>query len=180
MQKTSNWLSVNEDLLFQRQYLGQLNYNIDLLSNHIINIVELILIAKLGGITKFILNPQEQREVYDSKSIDIISDEHIYESISLQAYYNSFNTIFNFIMPVLSQESYTLFHIIPLPINKTKEIITKPYALFNDDYVQYFTEHFPQDMRRYYCQGADKQIVHRPTLTEYSCTYWKMLGTRKQ
>lgn len=121
------------------QYMNQININIDVLDNHLNGISEAIILAKFNIISKMILNPQELTELYrlfEEQNINITSDEHIYELLSLQAYSNNSNIIFNIRIPVLSKESYFLFHLIPLPINKTRTILTKPYAILGHEHIQ--------------------------------------------
>lgn len=150
-----NRIKFNEDTVSYTQQLNQINYNIDLLTNHISNIAEAILLARLNIISKLILNPNELEEIYDTfrkQSIDIKSDEHIYELLDQQAYYNGSKIIFNIQIPNLSHENFSLYHVIPLPINQTKEIETKPYLIHNSESVQYFDKVCPKIEGVYYCK----------------------------
>lgn len=138
-----NKIKLNRDITRHMQYLNQINYNIDLLTNHLSDIAEAIILARLKIISKQILNEEEIVEIYNSLKIQIIdikSDEQIYEMLELQAYYMKTDIIFNIKIPILSQESYYMAHIIPLPINNTKTLHTKPFIIHNQRKIQYFDE----------------------------------------
>lgn len=142
------------------QYLNQINFNIDLLNNHLTNIAEAIVLAKLNIISKQILNPEELTEIYKSfekQSVDIKSNEHIYELLELQAYYNNSNIIFNIRIPSISQNTYSFFHIIPLPIENGKMITTKPYVMLNKNEIQYFDKACLKIEGMFYCKEPVSQ-----------------------
>lgn len=136
------------------QYLNQINYNIDLLNEHITGIAEAIVLAKLNIIPKMILNPHELAEInhtFENQNINITTIEHIYELLSLQAYSNGTNIIFNIRIPFTLRESYTLFHVIPLPIQGTKIIRMKPYLILNTEHTQSFDEKCNHIEGTFYC-----------------------------
>lgn len=87
----------------QIQQLNQINYNIDILTQHFNNIAEAIVLSKLNIIPKLILDPSELTQIHRSlnNTIDIISPEHIYELLELNAYYNDTNIIFNIQIPTI-------------------------------------------------------------------------------
>lgn len=153
--ETSNSIKREDTILEEMQYMNQLNLNIDLLSDHISDIIDSIMLAKLGTISKLILHPEETtviRNIFKSQKIDLISDQHIYELLELQAYYNNNNLIFNVKIPNFSNETYTLYHLIPLPINETMRIITKPYINYNNQSIQYFTDPCPRIENTHFCK----------------------------
>lgn len=153
----SNNIRKEEDTIAQIQYANQLIYNIDLLTNHISDIIEAVTFAKLGIISKLILHPDELHEArryLEKQNVNLISDEHLYELLELQAYYNNSNLVFNIRIPNLSQGINTLYHVIPLPINDTKRIITKPYVNCNKHNLQYLTETCPKIENIYYCKKS--------------------------
>lgn len=47
-------------------------------------------------------------------------------------------------MPSISTENFSSYHIIPLPVNKTKWVITKPYVNFNEKNIQYINTPCPK------------------------------------
>lgn len=155
-----NRITSDEITLKYSQYLNQINYNIDLLNSHLTNIAEAIMMARLNIISKQILSPEELSDIYDffqNRSIEIKSDENIYELLGLQAYYNNTNIVFNIQIPVILEDSYSFFHIIPLPINKTQKIVAKPYAILNHKNIQYFDDKCPQIEGIFYCQESKNQ-----------------------
>lgn len=159
----NNRIKSDEIAIRYTQYLNQVNYNIDLLSSHLSNIAEAVVLARLNIISKQILNSDELNEIYTffkNKSIEIKSDEHIYELLGLQAYYNNTNIIFNIQIPQISEETYSFFHIIPLPINNTKMIISKPFAISNPKNIHHFDEKCPKIEGIYYCREARKYQIN--------------------
>lgn len=164
----NNKIRTTVDLLMHIQYLNQINYNIDILHDHLTSLSEAIVLARLNIISKHILSPDELTEIYylfQNQSIKIKSDEHIYELLGLQAYYNDSNIIFNIRIPVMSNEEYSLFHIIPLPINHTKLISTKPYILLNTQNIQYFDEVCPKIENNYYCINS----IYNEKINDSNC-----------
>lgn len=138
-------------------YISKINYNIELLNNHLANIAEAIILAKLNVISKFILSTTELDQIYsymENQSIKTSSKEQIYELLGLQAYYNNSNIIFNVQIPNVSKENYELFHIFPLPLNNTKQIKIKPYLAFNKNHIQFFNEPCPRVENTYYCKNS--------------------------
>lgn len=163
-----NEIQMNKDLLVHSQYLNQINFNIDLLTSHLTNIAEAIVLARLNIVPKQILNHEEINEIYytmNNQSIEMISEEHIYEILGLQAYYNNTNIIFNIQIPIISLESYSHFHIIPIPINGTKIIETKPYIILNPKSIQYLDKRCPKIENIYYCQES----LQQEKIEESSC-----------
>lgn len=167
-QTESNRIYKQESTLEEIQYLNQINYNIDLLSEHITNLAESVVLAKLNIISKLILNKNELEIIYKhivNQSVNLVSDEHIYELLGLQAYYNSSNIIFNIKIPILSVERFNFYHIIPLPINDTKQIIIKPYVIYNENTVHYFDTTCTKLEQTYYCPTSQ----HQETIKESAC-----------
>lgn len=141
--QTNYLVKSTENSIREIQYLNQINYNIDILANHINDISEAIILAKLNIIPKLILHPEEIEQIsrhLENESIKTKSIENVYELLGLQAYYNESNIIFNARIPNLDPNPYKLYHVIPLPINKTKIIVTEPYLLFNEFKIIYISE----------------------------------------
>lgn len=185
----ANRIDKNLKDISDMQYLNRINYNIDILYNHITNIGEAIILAKLNIISKYILNIEELARIREIMEYDFIpnrqdvmeydnssssmadnayegylnSDEHIYELLELQAYYNETNIIFNFKIPILAKEEYNMYHIIPLPINKTKEIIMPTYILHNTYKLQRLSSICPRIEGVYYCNSAKEELMEDST-----------------
>lgn len=159
-EQTRNSIRINRDITNHIQYLNLINYNIDLLTNHLINLAEAIVLARLNIISKQILNHDEIVEIYNNlrgQSVEIASSEEIYTLLGLQAYYNGSNLIFNVRIPILSQQNYSMLHIIPLPINNSKIFNPKPYLIYNTRNIQYFDETCQRVEKTYYCKESAYQ-----------------------
>lgn len=166
LQHSLNDIISNSKLINDIQYLDQINYHIDLLSNHIASISEAMILSRLKIIPKMILNIEELNEIENNlknQSINIDTIEHLYELLELQAYYNNTNIIFNILH--IPHDQYIISHIIPIPINKTKEIIIKPYIIYNNEKIQYFDNLCKKIENLYYCKESSQQ----ETVEKSSC-----------
>lgn len=137
------------------QFLNHINYNIDILSSHLNSISEAIILAKLNLISKQILNQKELAKIHvelNKQNVTIKSSQNVYEFLGLQAYFNDTNIIFNVQIPILSNETYHMFHVIPLPLEQNKFIITKPYLILNPQNIQFFDNKCPKLEGVFYCQ----------------------------
>ena len=141
--QTNYFVKNTETSIREIQYLNQINYNIDILTNHIKDISEAIILAKLNIIPKLILHPEEIEQIskrLENQSVYTKSIENIYEFLGLQAYYNETNFIFNVQIPNLDPNTYKFYHVIPLPINETKIIVTEFHLMFNEFQIIYVSE----------------------------------------
>lgn len=134
-----------ENFIIQEiQYLNQINYNIDILANHLGDISESIVLAKLNIISKFILQPDELEyihQLFNNMSFSIQSEEHIFEVLELQAYYSDKKIIFNLNIPNFSKEIFKFTHLLQIPINSTETIaIEYPFIAHNNGSIHYFTD----------------------------------------
>lgn len=155
--KNANKIKNIEDVLQEQQYVNHIIYNIDILDRHLDEIAETILMAKLNIISKFILSQTELNTIHNiinNQSLNIISQEHMYETLKLQAYYNASNIIFNIQIPILSPENYKIYHIIPLLINNSLEINVSPYLVYNEQKIQYLTELCPNVENTFLCEAT--------------------------
>lgn len=124
-----------EQQLFQSQFYFSIQSQIQYLSDHVNDILNSIQLAKLGIISKHILNKAELSLVREnlSKQLPILNDEHLYELLQLKAYYNESNIIFTIMIPQFSNITLSTIKIRPLPENHQ---IIKPesnYILYNPD-----------------------------------------------
>lgn len=79
----------------------------------------------------------------------------MYEILELQAYYNNSKIIFNVKVPILHTDNYITSHIIPLPVNVTRQIITPQFVVYNNVTINY-------------CQNTCLKIENT---YEYICKY---------
>lgn len=168
LQIENNLINKEEQTINDLQYINLINYNIDLLHNHLSNIADSILLAKLNIISKFILSHEELEKIlenFQKQQISIKSYEELYELLGLQAYYNGTNIIFNVKIPILSKEISRFLHIIPLPINNTKIIITKPYITYNNNEIRFYDKPCHSIERTYYCS----EVKTKENNNESSC-----------
>lgn len=164
----SNRIQKEEDSIQEIQYINQINYNLDILQNHITEISETILLARLNIISKTILSNQEI-EIINSyiknQFINISSNEQLYELLNLKAYYNDTNIIFNIKIPIVENKTYELTQIIPLPINHTTFINVMPYALVNEHNILYTNKICPQIEKIFFCEN----IIEQEDIKESTC-----------
>lgn len=159
-EQMGNKIRLEEHTIEHMQLLNQIDFNINLLNDHISSISEAVVLAKLNIISKHILSRDELRYIhsqFEKQNITLYSDEHIYEMLNLQAYYNGSNIIFNIQIPTFSKDQYTMYHIIPLPTRDNKVILSKPFLILNPKTIQYFDERCPQIEGTYYCQETSRK-----------------------
>lgn len=138
-----NGIRKENTILNEMQYLSRLNYNIDLLTGHMSDISEAVILAKFNIISKLILHPDELdviRDHFHNQRIDVISDEHIHELLEFQTYYKNTRLIFNARIPNFSTETNIFYHLFSLPINTTKQRVTKPYVSAGNGNIHDITE----------------------------------------
>lgn len=158
-EQTQNSINPTINTILQIQQLNQINYNIDTLTQHLNNIAEAIVLAKLNIVSKLILSPLELTEIHHTlnNTINVISTEHIYELLELYAYYNNTNIIFNIQIPVIANETFTFFHLIKTPINKTLEIISKDYVLHNKNELLFVEQKCKEIETIFFCKDLLKE-----------------------
>lgn len=148
------------------QYLHQINYNIELLTSHLKDIGESVILAKLNIISNFILNPNEIdyiHQLFQNMSFPIQNTEHIYEILNLQAYYSDMKIIFNIMIPVISKDIYQFSHLVQIPLNKKETIsINYPFLAHNNRIISYFAEKCRNVERTFIC---GKPMFQEPTNT---------------
>lgn len=140
----SNEIQGLERIIIINQYIDQLNYDIDMLINHLQDISEAITLAKLNIISKHILHPEELNHIYDilkDQNIQIKSYENLYEFLELLAYFESTNIIFIIKIPIFLSETFSLYNLKQIPINHTYLLeLTSPYLLLGRNSYQYRQE----------------------------------------
>lgn len=164
----NNRIQKEEDSIQEIQYINQINYNLDLLQNHIMEISETLILARLNIISKAILSNQEIEIINNyikNQYINISSNEQLYELLRLQAYYNDTNIIFNIKIPIVENKTYELIQMIPLPINFTKFINVLPYALVYRHNILYTNKICPQIENTFFCEN----IIEQEDISESSC-----------
>lgn len=158
-EQTQNSINPTLNTILQIQQLNQINYNIDTLTQHLNNIAEAIVLAKLNIVSKLILSPLELTDIHNTlnNTIDVISTEHIYEILELYAYYNNTNIIFNIQIPVITNQTFTFFHLIKTPINKTLEIISKDYVLYNKNELLFADRKCKEIETIFFCKDLSRE-----------------------
>lgn len=126
-----------EQQLFQTQVYFSMQSQISTLSDHVDSIINSIQLAKLGILSKHILNKSEMKLVRQSlhNQFQLLNDEHIYEILRLKAYFNNANIVFAIQIPQTANITYKTIRLRPLPENN---LIIKPksnYLIYNP--VQY-------------------------------------------
>lgn len=164
--QTRNAINPSVNAIIQMQNLLQISFNIDILTDHLNDIAESVVLARLNTVPKLILTTDELNEIHNilNNATDIISPEHIYELLQLTAYYNDTNIIFDIQIPIISNELFKLLHIIKTPINNTLEIITGEYALINNDNLYLFDNRCKQIEQKFYCNYETQYERNRDCL----------------
>lgn len=128
-------LNEEQNLVRKLQYINRIDYSIDLLLNHLNDIIESLLLAKLNIIPKLILNKEEILKItniFQNQNLYVQSDEQLYSLLKLHTTYHNSNIIFNVKIPIFKKEEYKIAKIIPLPINNTYYVVTPNYILYNN------------------------------------------------
>jgi len=97
-----------------------------MIEEHLNNIAENMLLVKLQIIPKFILTETELNKIekfLSNQNLEILSNEHIYELLTMQTKINETDIIFSIRVPVLEPTEYQLHRVIPVPINKTQKYL---------------------------------------------------------
>ena len=140
------------------QNVNLINFNIDLLNDHLNNINEAFILSKLNIISKHILYPKELKMVYEilkNESIFVTSDEQLYEFLELQAFYSGNDMIFNIKIPIVSNKLYSLFHTIPIQIKKTYMIPAQDFIIMNQDEIYETNIRCRNIENTFYCKSSD-------------------------
>jgi len=119
------------------QILNIINNNIDILQNHIHDIAESILLAKFKIIPNFILPIQELKDIaqiFKLQNFSINSEEHIYRLLNIEIESEKTKIIFHIKIPIFDKYTYTLSHLIKLPINGTNFLTLPKYILYDDKF----------------------------------------------
>ncbi|XP_037731145.1 uncharacterized protein LOC119561739 isoform X4 [Drosophila subpulchrella] len=117
------------------QYIDRINFNIDLLFNHLNNIAESLLFAKLKLVPKYLLNSVELekiKNVLSQQKIEVQLEHELYNVLSLESTTLNKTLIFHIKVPILSKESYNLYRLISLPLNKTMYVNLPNVIIKND------------------------------------------------
>jgi len=125
------------------QYINRISFNIDILTNHVNNIAESLLLSKLNIIPKYILSKLEIeviKNIIEKQNFKIQTDEKLYRLLNLDTQADKYNRlIFNIKIPIFDPHIFVLSHIVPLRIRNTtilhlpKYIIHNEYKIFNMD-----------------------------------------------
>ena len=145
------------------QYCNQIIYDIELLRNHLENILESINLAKLNVISNHILHPDEisyVTEIFKNQNINLVSKEDVYQFLELQAYYNETSLIFIIQIPTFYSYSYILYHLNQLPINNNITLnIEKPYIVINENTYLFLEKPCLKIENTFYCSKQSLQKI---------------------
>lgn len=120
------------------QYLNRINYNIELLLNHLSDITERMLLAKINVIPKFILNQQEIskfKKILEVQNNTVKTEQNIYDFLKIII-------IVSIKAPIFKQPIYTLARLVPLPLNNSYFIVTPNYLIYNVNNKTYYITEF--------------------------------------
>jgi len=139
------------------QYISRININIDVLSNHLNNIEESMLLARLNIVPNFIVSEQEltiiRHELNDPELCNL-SNEHILDILELDTFMIGIKINFRIKIPTFKQDVYQFSHIVPLPINESKFLILPKYMAYHDAKdVHYFMNKCNRVDKHYICEN---------------------------
>lgn len=104
-------LNLHDTLLEEIQYLNRINYNIELLLNHLSDITESMILAKVNVIPKFILNQDEimkLKKILEIQNVTIKTEQNIYDFLKMNTLSFEQKIIFSIKVPIFKQSMYTL------------------------------------------------------------------------
>jgi len=144
------------------QHLNRISYSIDLLTVHLNNIAESILLAKLRIVPKFILAETELNRIIqfvESQGLKIGSNEQVYELTNIQAQINETDIIFRVRAPIFEPTVYQLYHVIPIPINGTRLIVIPNYVAINKYKKSFFNNQCSKVHETFICESEELGVV---------------------
>jgi len=140
------------------QHLNRISYSIDLLTVHLNNIEESILLAKLRIVPKFILAETELNRIIqfvESQGLKIGSNEQVYELINIQAQINETDIIFRVRAPIFEPTVYQLYHVIPIPINGTHLLVVPNHVAINKYKISFFNNQCSKVHETFICESEE-------------------------
>lgn len=134
-------------------------YNIELLNDHLSDIIEAISMAKLKIISRHILNHKELDYIqnhFSKFNVNLKTEESIYSLLWLQAYYNQSQIIFSIQIPNFHPDILFQYKIKSITFNETYTIIPpNPYIILNEHIYQYPTKPCNEVESIQYCEKQD-------------------------
>lgn len=117
--------NLTQDVTYM-QYIFQIDFNIITLKNHFNDLSECIKMAKLNILPKNIMSQREiefiKKKLTEQK-IEFMSDEHVYEHLNIQAYYNGTKLIFIINVPIYDEQNFNEYFVEPIGNKENKTII---------------------------------------------------------
>ncbi|XP_050505429.1 uncharacterized protein LOC126883802 [Diabrotica virgifera virgifera] len=175
-----------------RNVLDQLNLTLQIILQLLNDLEEAITFSRVNTLHNSVIKKDEIKwiinkmlEHHKADQLVYIEDEDIlkyYDIIKVDAYYSNHTIIFILHFPVLHPNSFTYYHLFPIPTaNSTTIIPPEPYLLISEKSFQYLEEPCARIDTRYLCQEGTmleatktddciKQILQLST-QEASCQY---------
>lgn len=143
-----NKIYKEENTLEKLQYINRINYNLELLLNHLNDIIESMLLAKINVIPRFILTEQEIYKIkmlLENQNITIKSEQHIYDLLKMNTLSYENNIIFTIQIPIFEKDNYKIARLIPLPINNKYFVMIPNYLIYKNNVNKYYlTQNCPK------------------------------------
>jgi len=115
-------------------------------------------------VPKFILAETELNRIIqfvESQGLKIGSNEQVYELINIQAQLNETDIIFRVRAPIFEPTVYQLYHVIPIPINRTHLLVIPNYVAINKYKISFFNNQSSKVHEPFICEseelGVDKK-----------------------
>jgi len=178
--KTEKLSCDHEDIFFETLT----TYNNSIHSTTKYTPFESILLTKLNIIPKFILSEEEIKSINEfisNQNVTIESDEHLYRLLALETYINDSYIIIHVKIPIFNTQMYSLTHIVPLPLNKTKFLIVPNHIVYDrNNEILCLEEKCPKIHRTYICEDARTHTTLVNVNCSGQCTVSKVSFITKQ
>lgn len=158
--QSSQMNGVNTELRYL-QAIDRISDNIDELLRQLSEIHDSIIFAKLGIIPRYVLHPGEMNSIKNymrKQNVNIISSEHIYEILKLDAFYKDNDIILDIKIPNFINTTFTLYHLNVIPINLTKvPKIPSRYVLSKGDAIRYLDRICTKVEDQFICENSPEE-----------------------
>lgn len=149
------------------QQMYQINYDINLLKDHLENIEEIILTSKLGILSRNILTEQEML---------IVKDITNFRDIKIVVAFQSNQIIIILFIPEHSEIPYSRILIEPIPNKENKTLHIKKHVYLMDQFDKIYNENVKDSLKRNLIEVNDKCITGIMSFQETKCVLEKFYG----
>lgn len=157
---TNNRISNLEEEITYIQYIYQLNYDINLLKNHIDDIDQVIMTSKLGILTRNILTPKE---------IEMIPSIEASQYIKIMVTFYKNQIVIILLIPQLTDTPLSKILIEPIPNKQNKSLHIKEKYILVDKNKNIFYSTVKDDLKKNLIEVKDDCIKNIIRMEEANC-----------